>query len=340
MKTRKQLLIPLLLTVLAFGGILAIATFYDLKISDILTSYALSDGTYYSDQWFGATFAIIGSAPVYLGFALGFHILFHYAERNYTGAKKTVLMILMSVLSLVAYYVLVSDVFRYFNEVTLKEYRVIFASGGHFSNLVFLACGMGLTVQGTLAVNNLNDDTVKRLFRFAVAVILIAAIPTILINLVFKSPIGRIRYRAMNLYPDDPKIGFAAFSRWYEWKGQWLDKDTMMAYWGNTDVLKSCPSGHTSAAATSYALILLNDVLDIKSKKIRFLNRAVPVIWTGLVALSRIVVGAHFLSDVLLGSSLTYLTVIIVREIVICRGENVRVLLGKTAKAEKTEDNG
>ena len=107
----------------------------------------------------------------------------------------------------------------------------------------------------------------KKLVKFAIAVIIIAAIPTILINLVIKKPVGRIRYRAMNMYPDDPVYGFSAYARWYEINGQWIDKETMMALYGSTDALKSFPSGHTSSAATSYALITLIDIFDIKDKK-------------------------------------------------------------------------
>lgn len=318
----------MLLCIAVFAGLLTVATFYDLRISDILTADALADGNYNTNHWFAGTFEIIGSNPVYLGFALAFHLLYHYGDRNLKGAKKGVMMTVTAVLSVVAYYAMISSMYGYMEDILLMEFKSFRVPGGYYTKLVFVACALALTALGTLAVKNLSDDTIKKLFRFAFAVIIVAALPSILVNLVFKSPIGRIRYRAMNLYPDNPTFGFAAFSPWYEWKGQWIEKETMLAAWGNTDILKSCPSGHTASAATSYALIMLNDALGIKNRKIRALNWLLPILWTGVVAVSRIVAGAHFMSDVLFGGSLTFLTMIIAREILVCRGSNVKALFG------------
>lgn len=329
MKTKKQVLIPAFLIVAVFAAILSVATFYDLQISDFLTKDALTDGTYNTNQWFAATFQVIGNVPVYLGFAIAFHILFLNGLRNFAGAKKYIFMFIPAVLAVVAYYVMVSDIFRYMKEILLMRYTYFASPGGFYKTAVILACAMGLTILGTLATNNLSSDTLKRLFVFAFALIIVAAIPTILINLVLKNPIGRFRYRAMKMYADDPVYGFASYTRWYEWKGQWIDEATMYMKWGTDDVLRSCPSGHTAAAATSYGLIMINDALGIKNKKIRALNWALPIIWTGLVATARIVAGAHFLSDVLLGGSLTFITMIITREIMICKGANIKAVFGK-----------
>jgi len=329
MKTKKDVLIPIILCLLVFGGILAVATFFDLEISHILTSRALAEGHYNTNDFYGAFMEVNGSSPTCLFLALAFHILFHYGKNNFTGAKQYITMGLMAVLSTVAYFVLVKDMLKYIKRIMVMVRPTFGLAEGNYLTLTFLAVACTLTVLGILATNNIKAETVNKLFRFAVACILIALIPTILVNLVFKSPIGRIRYRAMNMYPDDPVYGFAAFSRWYEWKGQWLDKSTMMHLWRTTDVLKSCPSGHTASAGCTYCLIMLNDALGIKNKKVRALLWIIPICFTAAVALGRIIVGAHFLSDVLFGGSLSFGVMILVREIIICKGSNVKLLLGK-----------
>ena len=48
-----------------------------------------------------------------------------------------------------------------------------------------------------------------------------------------------------------------------------------------------------------------------------------------LVAISRIVVGAHFFSDVLMGGTLAFVSMIIAREIFIFKGAHLKAVFGK-----------
>ena len=170
----------------------------------------------------------------------------------------------------------------------------------------------------------------RNLLPYLVSVIILRlalSIPgTIGINLGFKDIFGRMRFRAMNVRPDDDTIGFAAFSRWYEIKGHAVSDDLMMQVFGHTDANKSFPSGHTGAAGTSYALIMLNSTLQPKSKSVRALFWLLPVLFTGLVAVSRMMVGAHFFSDVLIGGTFSFVLMIIAREIFIFKGANLKAL--------------
>ena len=71
-------------------------------------------------------------------------------------------------------------------------------------------------------------------------------------------------------------------------------------YHSDSDAFRSFPSGHTSAAGLSIALVLLPDLFE-KLKKYKVWFYVAPITYTLLVALSRIIVKAHFLSDVLAG---------------------------------------
>ena len=297
MTRKKKSILSILLFVLIFGALLTTATFTDLQVSNILTRNALTDHTsYLSNHTFGVVLESIGSNPVYLAFAFSFMILFWYCVRKKTlsGAPKTVLACLMAVLSFVACYVLCSDTMEYIYEhlVNIEHSQL---STPTWLVIIQAVTALFLCALGLLAVRNFSDKQIEDL----------------------------------NMYPDSPDYGFAKFARWYEHHGQWIDKETMLSLFGTTDALRSFPSGHTNAAGASYMLPMLNDALHIKNKGVRALLWICPVVITGLVAVSRIVVGAHFFSDVLVGGTCAFVCMIIAREIFICKGANVKAIVGK-----------
>ena len=330
MTRKKKSILSILLFVLIFGALLTTATFTDLQVSNILTRNALTDHTsYLSNHTFGVVLESIGSNPVYLAFAFSFMILFWYCVRKKTlsGAPKTVLACLMAVLSFVACYVLCSDTMEYIYEhLVNKEHSQL--PTPTWLVIIQAVTALFLCALGLLAVRNFSDKQIEDLFTFAIATLAFAIVSTVVLHLI-KGPVGRIRFRAMNMYPDSPDYGFAKFARWYEHHGQWIDKETMLSLFGTTDALRSFPSGHTNAAGASYMLPMLNDALHIKNKGVRALLWICPVVITGLVAVSRIVVGAHFFSDVLVGGTCAFVCMIIAREIFICKGANVKAIVGK-----------
>ena len=163
---------------------------------------------------------------------------------------------------------------------------------------------------------------------FAVAVLCVAALSNGLVAAV-KEPVGRMRYRAMNCEGGQSIGGFDNFTRWYVANGQHLTKDEMRALFGTTDALKSFPSGHTCSAGMVYCLLMLLDVFNVKSKGKRAVSWIAAITYTGMVAVSRIIVGAHFFSDVLMGGTIAFVSMIIFREIFICKGSNVKAMFGK-----------
>lgn len=333
MTKRKNNLIAVILFVAVFAVLLITATFADLQISHILTAKSLADHTYITNDAFAASFEAFGSAPVYLLLSFSFLILFWYLMRtkNWPNAVKFIGSIAMLVCTAVSNFVLVSDTTGYLLDHT-QQYLLgqTGSDVGHagFVRLIEVSLVLLLTVLGALAVKNFSDESIEKLVRFAFAAIALAAVSTVVLHLI-KGPVGRIRYRAMNMYPDDEKYGFAAFARWFQINGQWIDKATMKELFGTTDALKSFPSGHTCAAAASYGFTMLGDALEIKNKKVRAALWIVPIVFTATVAISRIVAGAHFMSDVLVGGTVAFVCMIISREIFICKGENVKALMNK-----------
>lgn len=123
--------------------------------------------------------------------------------------------------------------------------------------------------------------------RFAVFALFVMLVSLVLIRLI-KIGWGRMRYRDML------KVGdFTGFTPWYIPNG----------YNGNT----SFPSGHTASACNIFIFVVL-----FKGKR-RYVANGVALLFVVLTMFSRIVVNAHFLSDVLIGGLVSYLCYFIIR---------------------------
>lgn len=102
---------------------------------------------------------------------------------------------------------------------------------------------------------------------------------------------GRVRFRDLLA-----QGSFDSFTPWYHPNG----------INGN----KSFPSGHTAGAGMSYLMMLL----PYMSKKWRNKTQLcfwVPFIYTSIVAFTRLVMGAHYLSDVTMGGIVSFSIVLI-----------------------------
>ena len=329
-KQGTKIIVSIVAFFLVFGILLTIATFYDLDIDHFLTRESLAEHNYYTNDLFAASFETFGCSPLNFMVAFALHILFWYAMYYQKGFMKIALYLFSLGGSFTSFYILGSDTLDYCRRhlaltSDLEVAPMFYIVFGFFAIL--------LTGVGIAAVHNFSKETIKKLMPFAVATLFLCAVPTLTINLLVKNQVGRIRYRAMNMYPDNQQYGFAAYQRWYEAKGQWLDHDTKVALFGTSDALRSFPSGHTCDAGLTYGLAMLNDALDIKKKKLRAFLWIGPLVFTGLVAVSRMVAGAHFMSDVLVGGTAAFASMIILREIFILKGKNVKILLGKTTDA-------
>ena len=334
LSTKKKTVISIILFCTVFAVLLITATFFDLQISRILTKGVLAPGQYNTNNTFGTFFEIIGDSPVEIMLGFSIDILFVYAFRILKKTKRAVLMTVAGAFSVVPGFVLSLIVFDRLKPHLLFNTDAQLTTGAYLY-ITYLFFGVLFSILGILAVNNFSDETLKRLVRFAVATIVFGAVSTIAINLGFKDAFGRLRFRAMNVNPEDDILGFSAFSRWYEIKGRSISDELMMSVFGHTDANKSFPSGHTGAAGTSYALIMLNSTLCPKKKSTRVLFWVIPVLFTGTVALSRIMVGAHFMSDVLMGGTLSFVLMIISREIFILKGSSLSALGITGAKKRK-----
>ena len=135
------------------------------------------------------------------------------------------------------------------------------------------------------------EDSLKKAFiilSVAGIIVMFVQLGTIEIS---KMIWGRVRFR------DLLKQGsFDAFTPWYHING----------INGN----RSFPSGHTAGAAMSYLMMLLPFVSKKWAKR-RYLCFAIPLVFTSVVAYTRLVMGAHYLSDVTVGGAIGFTVTII-----------------------------
>lgn len=99
---------------------------------------------------------------------------------------------------------------------------------------------------------------------------------------------------------------FERFTPWYHPNGFNFSE-------GND--VKSFPSGHTSGASVSFLMMLLPFCFE-KFKNKNTLCFGIAFVYTAIVAYTRLVMGAHFLSDVTFGAILTFTIIIFTMAII------------------------
>lgn len=148
---------------------------------------------------------------------------------------------------------------------------------------IIFGVGFALTVIFVMHFITIPDKARKPLLILAFVGLGAGALGTGLVSLM-KGLWGRERFRNM-------EAPYNEFTAWYKING----------FNGN----HSFPSGHTAGAGVSYQLMLL----PYASEKCRKHKTALFVIafsFTCVVALTRLVMGAHFLSDVTAGGTISF----------------------------------
>ena len=129
-----------------------------------------------------------------------------------------------------------------------------------------------------------------------IAVVTIFYLITLLLLIsILKLSWGRTRFRQLE--------SFSQFTPWYQPRG----------YTGHV----SFPSGHTANAAA--LIIFVQFVPLIKSRIGKMLCYIIPYIWVIIMGISRVLVGAHYASDVLFGAAISIVLFYCVRRIVFPR---------------------
>ena len=326
-----------------FVALLVVATFYDLQISRILTKHSLDAGDYISHNGFALFFEALGCSPIYLmGSVVGAIIFWFFARKQ---GKLRILSALGVIAAVAGFTLVVKDLFGYAAEyigANLTEDNSLVLAAHHLAGAGYLwgvsvVVGAMPAVGMLLAWGRIPKETNDKMIWWAFAIL-----GTLLFYFVphfVKGPVGRVRFRTMNYLGD-----FEYYTRWYVMNGKRvLTADGIVASTAEakaaiivaSDTCKSFPSGHTFSAGIIYTLLCLPYVSEKCARKGVKLGLWLGTVgYVALVAISRIVAGAHFMSDVLVGGTISFLGAMIMREIFVCKGCHFKALFGKRPVAD------
>ncbi len=246
-----------------------VGTFYDLNISLNLADPVNSTVARFLEIW--------AEPPSLLFVAFVFCMLSVCMYRE-SGKKNKYLAFVCMLAGAVTAYITSFRTAEYYSEEIVGEIWFLAVLAGISiliaSLFVFLASRIG---QASLLK-----------MKKAMITVVVAGLLTLVVISVLKSLWGRIRFREMWAIGEK----FELFMPWYKPGGRAV-----------SDGYKSFPSGHTSNAALLFMVYYLFAALD--KKKIKTGVKIAAVAWIAVVMLSRILCGAHFLTDVCAGAMIT-----------------------------------
>ncbi|WEV41706.1 phosphatase PAP2 family protein [Bifidobacterium sp. ESL0682] len=147
-------------------------------------------------------------------------------------------------------------------------------------------------------------DNLKQRYRWAGIAIVAVFLCSIAVLEVAKVIWGRVRFRAM-------QGDFDLFTPWYHPNGKHFRSAVAVA-----DNIKSFPSGHSQFAGAVLSLCLLA-LVNPNWKDKESMVYGVALVYALVVMFSRMMQGAHFLSDVTVGFALPFLALWLARYLLI-----------------------
>lgn len=307
MSRTKRYLIQTLLFVSVFVILLLIATFFDLSISNILVHNSIPIGKFYSSDVFGRFIEYVGSSPIYL-FGAFACLIFMHKIYEYKDYRKYLAIIFIMIL-VILYKECVGDIVKYY----CRNNEIEHIYENNVTSLILYSIGVVLAGVSVFFYRKVSKEKNDNLVRFAF-VILCTALCYLLIELI-KTPVGRMRYRAMHLIND-----FSFFTPWYEISNarELLSGNELLP----SDSFKSFPSGHTFSGGVIYVLICMPYLYSkFDTKRWKIVWYLIPICYTATVGIFRIVVGAHYMSDVLFGGTIAYVAAELFKYLLIVRNK-------------------
>ena len=286
-----------------------LATFYDYQISEAIAR--LSAGEYLSDNPFGKFFEVVGEVPMYLVGAFAVANLGRASLKIKRRAFAIISFALCVLGGIFAYTLMTLRATEYIYEHAnaLDKFEKIKA----LLTLGYATISTGLTALTLYLVLKIPEKHLKGLVAFSVATLIAIAVAQGGVQGI-KVFMGRQRYRTMKVLEYHGLNHLIDYTKWFEINGKRVVSQEMLSLGIAKDGYKSFPSGHTCSWALIFTLTVLPDFLAISEKKrlwAKGLLLAVSTLSTLTLAYTRILVGAHFATDVLFAGCWTYLSVIL-----------------------------
>lgn len=272
-----------LLVTFVFGVLMILAYFIDLPLSKAI---------YHIKSPFGRFFEAFGEMPAVIVAVLSFGIILYTISSTgimgwiYRGTSF-VFLALFSFLSIVMpLHYLLEDI---------PVFIVLLGSIMVFCFVLFIS-------KKVTRLPRKRQIKFRRVANLGISLFLASVVLINIVKLIW----GRVRFREMS----EP---FDMFTAWF------------VPQFGNFQGVfedpASFPSGHTANAAVLIIIVLLPYLFEkLKGKELALLIIALS--WTGLVAVSRIIMGAHFVSDVTVGAFIVFYSFIFLKKLFNIKGLN------------------
>ncbi len=312
-KISKKAWIEIGISVGIFAILAVVTALWDLEINKALGNL---------NSLYGQYFANLGELPTYIAAPLFGGILFYQDFGKSSKQKLIFNKIFGAAIVFIGYAVAIYMWFwdNFVSEAVMYSYVYI---------VVFAIIMSILTIFAFAAI---PKDKRKKVFWFALFFAFVAAAGNAIVQ-VMKFIWARQRFRTMThgnpqcpeeLFALYPNYNYDGFTPWYMINSiikPEIRTDAYMAIFENealdlSSPFQSFPSGHTVAAAASFGLIIVPDLFP-EVKKYKWVFWTVPMVYTGLVGLSRVVNTAHYLSDALFGFYVGYGVAALARWIIV-----------------------
>ena len=225
------------------------------------------------DSVFGRILEVAGEPPAILFTSFNFALISAYLFKKSHRCIPAVLLEIVTVGTSVFTFIKIKGY--------LADYGIIGDSVIHMLAASVIAITVSiLFVTVTL---KMSEESLTRYFDTTLRCALVG-VATFVIIWLFKLTWGRVRFRQGGSSPE-------LFTPWYLPQG-------FNGYF-------SFPSGHTANATVIISSTFYFKFMSDKAKRCKPFIVALLAVWLAAVAFSRVVVGAHFLSDVLFGAAIT-----------------------------------
>lgn len=276
-----------------------LGSFLDLNISEAL---------FHRDDSFGLMVSAIGTLPGYGMFAvLGGGLLIYFFNKEIKILYR-VLSIIMATVAL--------------GLGTFFAGREFFGPNGFTGTapewvgfLIALPIMCGLEFFGYKLFKKSERKYLWLIIVILFVALFIALVPGVTL---LKGIFHRPRYRAIEYYDahylgQEPRVFF------HNWWEKCKDYNNLIASYDYLikEEFKSFPSGHAGATSCFMMVVTFLPLLDKKYESHSLFSFYAGFIWVLIVCFTRILVGAHFLSDVSMGMLITFVTLLITNEVVI-----------------------
>ncbi len=284
----KQIRLYLLITLGAFLALFIVGTFLDLQINTAL---------YSNRNTFGLVVSVIGTTPGYGMFAImggGFLSLFLKKEEYKTWMRVLFMVAVLGCLGASTYFA---------GREFFGPNGFYWAAKSFWGYFISFPCMVCFTYLGYRLMRNVDNKNLWILLLVAIAAFALALTGGVTL---FKVIFHRPRYRTIEYTP-------VPYYAWYERCSNY--KNYIEMYSLTSEEFKSFPSGHAAASMGVPLIAIFLPLVDEKYRKYRLPLFIGGLVFSLLVMFSRLLVGAHFLSDVSMGAMLATICMLIGSEV-------------------------